>query len=639
MEDFDVIIIGGGSAGLAALKHISALGKQAILIESGKEIGSKNVSGGILYSKNQEYGQVNNVEDIYGKKFLEEEPYERRITKYILNATSKDKVCSIDLTSVHDYQSNFGYSVLLNKLNTWFAKEAQEEAQKQGGGIVTGVHVKNIKWNNENTPIELDSGKKNSSVYDNSLIVETDELEEFRSRAIIAADGVNSEIASLLRARDKFSPDQLYQGVKVVVKLPEEIIEKRFEIGPDEGAAHLFSGDISLSQVGGGFLYTNRDSISIGGVYHLSSLLENPVEPDQLVNSLINNPLIKDLIQDEVPIKSIEKNLSKEEQTKRSFTISKLIRTWNELREIYYSPKNREKYIANGKFKSIEEIKDKINTTRSKLVEEFNTKFVTNYVELEYSAKVIPDGKRCMMEKPYYKNVLFVGDAAGRGIFLGPRIEGLNVGMDDAVRAVKTIVKYLNNNLTNTNIGEIYRQFIQASPYTRDMKKIDKDYLKVLLKAVKKIPLKDLGTKNNFLVSCMSNDFLRNFAVSTINKVGFYKFLSFVESPKIYIDIPIMLAEKLGRTINISTNFDIPELSERISKLKYYEDNNSHIIVTKPQIEFMKKMTILCPTKCYSIEDQNVVIQHEGCIECGTCSKETSWKHPRGEKGIFFKYG
>ena len=44
MEDFDVIIIGGGSAGLAALKHISALGKQAILIESGKEIGSKNVS-------------------------------------------------------------------------------------------------------------------------------------------------------------------------------------------------------------------------------------------------------------------------------------------------------------------------------------------------------------------------------------------------------------------------------------------------------------------------------------------------------------------------------------------------------------------------------------------------------------------
>ncbi len=51
MEKYDVAIIGGGSAGLAALKHLSNLGKQAILIEAGSKIGSKNLSGGILYSK------------------------------------------------------------------------------------------------------------------------------------------------------------------------------------------------------------------------------------------------------------------------------------------------------------------------------------------------------------------------------------------------------------------------------------------------------------------------------------------------------------------------------------------------------------------------------------------------------------
>lgn len=639
MEHFDVIIIGGGSAGLAALKYISRLGKQAILIEAGKEIGSKNVSGGILYSKNQEYGEVYNVEDIYGPKFLEEEPFERRITKYILNATSKNKICSIDLTSIHDYQSNFGYSVLLNKLNTWFAKEAQEEAQKQGGGIVTGVHVKNIKWNNKSTPVELGVEKKYSSTQDTSLIVETNELEEFKTHAIIAADGVNSEIASLLGAREKFSPEELYQGVKVVVKLPEEVIEKRFNIGPDEGVAHLFSGDISLNQIGGGFLYTNRDSISIGGVYHLNSLLKNPVEPAQLVNSLINNSFIKELIQDEVPMKSIDKNLSKDEQTKKSFTISKLIRTWNELRDIYYSPKKREKYISNGVFKSTEEIKEKIDKIRNKLVEEFNTKFVTNYIELEYSAKLIPDGKRCRMNKPYYKNILFVGDAAGRGIFLGPRIEGLNVGMDDAVRAAKSIIRFFNNNSDPDDLGKIYTQSLESSPYTRDMKKIDKDYVKVLLKAVKNVPLRDLGHKNSLLITCMYNELLRNFIISIINKVGFNRFLSSLESHKIYVDVPILLAEKLGRNISSSTNFDVPKMSERISKLKYYEDNNSHIIVSQPKVEFMKKMTILCPTKCYSIEDDNVVIQHEGCIECGTCSKETEWVHPKGEKGIFFKYG
>ncbi|PXF28322.1 MAG: 4Fe-4S ferredoxin, partial [Thaumarchaeota archaeon] len=29
----------------------------------------------------------------------------------------------------------------------------------------------------------------------------------------------------------------------------------------------------------------------------------------------------------------------------------------------------------------------------------------------------------------------------------------------------------------------------------------------------------------------------------------------------------------------------------------------------------------------------------EGCIECGTCSEQTDWKHPRGEKGINYRYG
>ena len=51
MEHYDVAIIGGGSAGLAALKQLSNLNKQAILIEAGKKAGSKNISGGILYSK------------------------------------------------------------------------------------------------------------------------------------------------------------------------------------------------------------------------------------------------------------------------------------------------------------------------------------------------------------------------------------------------------------------------------------------------------------------------------------------------------------------------------------------------------------------------------------------------------------
>jgi ferredoxin-like protein FixX len=50
-------------------------------------------------------------------------------------------------------------------------------------------------------------------------------------------------------------------------------------------------------------------------------------------------------------------------------------------------------------------------------------------------------------------------------------------------------------------------------------------------------------------------------------------------------------------------------------------------------------MVLLCPTKCYNLENDQVMLQHEGCIECGTCAKETMWRHPRGEKGIVFQYG
>ena len=78
---------------------------------------------------------------------------------------------------------------------------------------------------------------------------------------------------------------------------------------------------------------------------------------------------------------------------------------------------------------------------------------------------------------------------------------------------------------------------------------------------------------------------------------------------------------------------------KRLSKLTYNDDHIAHIKVLKPTSEFMKKMVILCPTKCYSEENGNVLIQHEGCVDCGTCSQETDWKHPRGEKGIHYQYG
>ena len=626
MEQFDVVIIGGGSAGLAALKQLSSRGIQSVLIEAGSAVGTKNVSGGILYSKNPQTGKVYNVDEIF-ENFLEEKPWERQITKYILNCVSKDKVLSIDLTDSHDYESNFGCSVLLNKLNTWFAKQSLETAEKNGGGIISGVHVRNIKWDEEN-------GK---------TIIETDELDDFEAKAIIAADGVNSEIAEITGARKKFLPSELYQGVKVVIKLPEEIIEERFNLSPGEGTAHIFAGDVTLDHIGGGFLYTNLDSLSAGVVYHYDSLISNPTGPNNLVNALLNNPFVKEYIKDDVALEPYpDKTLSKMEQLRIKFAVNKLIKKWEKLRFDYYSQEGKKRFLEDKEFNSIEEAKSKIDAIHKELLEKYNTRFETDYVELEYSTKLIPDGKRCRMKKPYIKNILFIGDAAGRGLFIGPRIEGLNVGIDDAARASNAIKQALEKNnldITSNYLGELYSQSVQQSPYTMDMKRIDKHYIKTIIDAAgKQIPPQKIG-KYGLLFKLFLNDKLRNVSIDIVNKIGYNNMLSLIESEETYIHTPINIAEKLGTKTISEYSISIPELSQRISSLSYNDDPQSHIKITNSRSEFMKKMVTLCPTKCYSLEGEDVVLQHEGCIECGTCSPETEWRHPKGEKGIQYKYG
>jgi electron transfer flavoprotein-quinone oxidoreductase len=622
LEQFDVVIIGGGSAGLAALKKVSDLGKQGILIESGPQIGTKNISGGILYSKKAKE-KIYNVEDIYGNDFTSSPAVERLITEYILHATSGNKIFSIDLTPIHEYQTNFGYSVLLNKLNSWFAERASETAEKQGGGIISGVHVRDIQLSK-----------------DMKALIYTDELEEFKAKTVIAADGVNSEIAESIKARQKFSPDELYQGVKIVIKLPEEIIEERFGLKPLEGAAHLFAGDVTENHIGGCFLYTNLDTLSLGAVYHYDSLMSNPLEPSMLINKLVRNPFISEHIKDEIVIETMDKNLSKEEQLRKHLTVSKLIKNYNELRYSYYSSSKRNDLISTGKYRDATEIKNRLDYLKKEINEKYNSQIVTNYVELEYSAKLIPDGKRCRMKRPYYKNILFIGDAAGRGIFVGPRIEGLNVGIDDAARAAIAASNAIDkNNFESSYLGEYYTSLVEDSPYTRDMKMIDKGYMTTFVNSLKNVQSNILGSKYNLIFKLLSGERLRGLAIDLVNFVGYDKFLSLAESEDTYIRIPTELANKLGKVVKPSYTPLIPSLAERIAKLRYNDDNVSHIIIKNSKGEFMKKLVILCPTQCYSIESGDVVLQHEGCIECGSCAKETEWRHPKGEKGVCFTYG
>lgn len=630
MEKYDVAIIGGGSAGLAALVELSKLGLQAVVLEAGKPVGSKSVTGGILYSKTYSDARVYNVEDVYGESFLSEAPLERKITKYYLNAVSGNKAYTVDLTDAHNYQTNFAYSVLMVKMNRWFAERAEEEASRLGGGIVSGVRVSNVAWQNGKT------------------IVETDELEPIEVRAVIAADGVNSETALITGARQKFEPEALYHGVKSVVRLPEDIIDERYDLKDDEGIAHLFAGDISRGHNGGGFLYTNKDTLSVGVVYHLDSLIKSPIEPYNLLDSFLSIPLVRNYIRDEVPhVKEIDRDLPKEEQLRIKFGISKLLKSWEELRYTHYSKTARKKAIEQGIYKDEDEIRSKLQETRKQLEEKFGVPFETNYVELEYSAKLVPDGKRALMEKPYKNNVLFVGDAAGRGVFIGTRIEGINIGIDDAARAARAIARAKERNaFSEQYLGRFYGELIKESPYTNDIKTIDFEYLKIFVNACREIPRESLSLFLRLGFALLSKASIQDFARSIAKMLDQRTLLNLIESNEAYVKIPMEVAEKIGRNVEPDYEIKFPSIEDRIAKIKINDYPETHIKIIDPNAKFIKSMVQLCPTQCYIMElidkerfKSQVVLQHEGCIECGTCAKETEWKHPKGEKGVIYEYG
>ena len=56
----------------------------------------------------------------------------------------------------------------------------------------------------------------------------------------------------------------------------------------------------------------------------------------------------------------------------------------------------------------------------------------------------------------------------GRGVFIGPRIEGLNVGIDDAVRAANAVARSLDrNNFDEQYLGSFYAKSVEEPIYKR----------------------------------------------------------------------------------------------------------------------------------------------------------------------------
>ena len=262
--DFDVAVVGAGPAGSAAALRCAQQGLTVVLIERGSAPGSKNLSGGVLYS------QVL-AETI--PAFAVEAPFERVVTRNVttfLNATSS---VSIDYDDERLREEVNAVTVLRAHFDPWLAGKAEEA----GAFLMPGMHVDSLVT-------EAGPAGKPRVV---GLNAGGDVL---RAHVVIAADGVNSFLARGAGLRPRPASHQLAVGIKAVVKLPAQRIEDRFGVRPGEGAAHAIVGDASAGVAGGGFLYTNAESLSLGLVLRLDDLVRSGHSSHELFERYLAHP-------------------------------------------------------------------------------------------------------------------------------------------------------------------------------------------------------------------------------------------------------------------------------------------------------------------------------------------------------------
>jgi electron transfer flavoprotein-quinone oxidoreductase len=85
-------------------------------------------------------------------------------------------------------------------------------------------------------------------------------------------------------------------AVKEIHALPAEVINERFNISDGEGVTILIVGEFSHGTMGSGFIYTNKDTLSVGFGAIVSHMVEAPVGPNDLLEEMKAHPAIKPLL-------------------------------------------------------------------------------------------------------------------------------------------------------------------------------------------------------------------------------------------------------------------------------------------------------------------------------------------------------
>ena len=268
-EKFDAIVIGAGPAGLACAYALAREGKEVVVLERGSSAGEKNLTGGRMYAHALERLEPGLCAEAAAAGALE-----RRVTREQIMCLSDNGGMTVDFAETTPDKEAQSWTVLHSRFNAWFASKVEEA----GAVMACGVRVDSLL-------------KKNGKVVgvhagDDTLLADV----------VIAADGVNSLMAADAGLTPSLDAHAVGVGIKEVIELPESVIEDRFQIGSEGGAARVVLG-CTGGIPGGGAIYTNRNSVSLVCVFNPAHAAEQDKRLPDLFQSFKMHPAVRPLLE------------------------------------------------------------------------------------------------------------------------------------------------------------------------------------------------------------------------------------------------------------------------------------------------------------------------------------------------------
>ncbi|MFQ5837475.1 MAG: FAD-dependent oxidoreductase [Thermoplasmata archaeon] len=266
MERFDAAVVGAGPAGSSAAYSLAKRGYEVLLVERANIPGQKNMFGGRIYS----YSLRKLLGDDWNRA-----PIERFITRENMVFLDDDSAVTLQYDSPRTAGSPvLSFTALRGSFDKWLAKRAEEA----GAMMITGIKVDDL-WREHGLVKGLVAGK-----------------DRVQADLVIVADGALSLLAKSAGLRDEMLPGEVSIGVKETVELPEKVIEERFNLEEGEGSAYVFAGYATNWIPGGGFLYTNRSSLSLGIVAKAEEVSLRKIEIHDLMESFKLHPVVQRLV-------------------------------------------------------------------------------------------------------------------------------------------------------------------------------------------------------------------------------------------------------------------------------------------------------------------------------------------------------